>query len=251
MNSSDICWLLRKKYCLPEFSIAFEVGNSTGFATKRHLDAISMSLYPSRGLNLTGYEIKIDRQDLKREISNPDKAEEVAKFLDFFFVVYPKELNVLDLEIPAGWGLIEASEDNLKIIKPPDRISAAPLTRSFVAALFRSMCVEDVFRSNRMIEDKMKTFEADFDRRVKVATDLRRSEHTERIEWTDNLLSDLKSAGFDWKDLRWSEPEFARAIKTAMTHQSLSIDRVERACAIMEQCVVDVRSQMEHLMPAK
>lgn len=251
LDADDIRWLLRKRYCAPEYAIAMEVGNSTGWATSRHLDAIAMGLYPSRGLPLYGIEIKISRGDLKKEIQTPDKAEKISQFLDYFIVVFPEELKVLDLECPPGWGLMSASQDGLKLIKQPEKIESVPLTKSFVAALFRSMYAEDEFRANLMIKEKVdaltKALENDFNSRVQRARDLQRSENDVKIKWADTVINELQTAGFDWRNLRWHEHDFVLAVKAALTYESIAIDGVEIACQMMENTARELRKQVTEI----
>ena len=45
-------------------------------------DAVIMSLWPSRGLELHGVEIKVSRADWKREAADPAKAEAIAAYCD-------------------------------------------------------------------------------------------------------------------------------------------------------------------------
>lgn len=88
MTSSDICAALRERYTQPEWSLFFEVGNGTGGNCRRHADALAMNMYPSRGLSIIGFEIKVSRGDLSRELKNPDKAEAIK--------IYQDEYNILD-----------------------------------------------------------------------------------------------------------------------------------------------------------
>ena len=49
---------LRTRYQAPAYAYLPQVGDSTGYSVHRHADAIVMSLWPSRGLHLMGFEIK-------------------------------------------------------------------------------------------------------------------------------------------------------------------------------------------------
>lgn len=108
MNTVEIESALRAKYAAPEYALIFEVRNGTGFArrTARYADAIAMNLYPSRGLEIIGFEIKASRADWLRELKNPDKAEEIGKFCDRWYVVIGDKDIVKPGELPACWGLI-------------------------------------------------------------------------------------------------------------------------------------------------
>lgn len=83
VTTADICAAMRKTYCQPEWALFFEVGNATGFNARRHADAVAMNMYPSRGLVLHGFEFKASKSDWKRELANPQKAEEIAQYCDY------------------------------------------------------------------------------------------------------------------------------------------------------------------------
>lgn len=121
-----------------EFAFMRQVSNGTGFAARRHLDAIAMSLWPSRGLELLGFEVKCDRSDFRRELKQPEKADDVAKHLDRFYIVAPKDVVPKD-ELPAAWGLYEIGEKTVRKAKEAMMIGEpkAAVPRSFLAAVLR------------------------------------------------------------------------------------------------------------------
>ena len=100
-----------QRYCAPEFALLFEVGNATGFATNRHADAIAMSLWPSRGLALHGFEFKASRSDWVRELKDPAKAETIATFCDYWFLVESDREIVKANALPMTWGLLAPKGD--------------------------------------------------------------------------------------------------------------------------------------------
>ena len=58
-SAADIHAALRLRYAQPEWAIMFEVANGTGAAQRRYADAIAMNLFPSRGLCVHGFEVKV------------------------------------------------------------------------------------------------------------------------------------------------------------------------------------------------
>lgn len=106
MTSADICAALRERYKQPEWSIFFEVGNATGARCDRHADALAMNMYPSRGLSIIGFEIKVSRGDLVRELLKPDKAEPVAQYCNEWWLVTGGNLIKESDVIPATWGVL-------------------------------------------------------------------------------------------------------------------------------------------------
>lgn len=138
LKSSDICAALRDRFKQPEWSLFFEVGNATGGHCRRHADALAMNMYPSRGLSILGFEIKVSRGDLKRELANPDKAEEIARYCDEWYLVVPTGLIKDDDDIPVPWGVMDLSDAGLRVTKKAERLNARPVTKEFMAAVLRS-----------------------------------------------------------------------------------------------------------------
>jgi hypothetical protein len=220
--------------------------------THRHLDAISMNLYRSRGYTLYGFEIKIDRQDLKREIATPDKADAVGRFLDAFYIVYPETMMLLDLDIPVGWGLMSCDENyRLKKVKEAEKITPVDVTRTFLAALFRSMGAEDQYRVDKLAEEKVRaltqSMEDNFASRVRTARDIQRAEQEERIRWADTVINGVMEAGFDWQTLRWSDKAFVRSVKAAMAYNSIAIEKVGHVCEMLENVSSAIRKEMQDI----
>lgn len=138
ITSSDICAALRERYKQPEWCLFFEVANGTGGNAKRHADALAMNMYPSRGLAILGFEIKVSRSDLKRELDNPNKAEEVAQYCNEWWLAVPKGLIKPDDNIPIPWGIIECDNGLLRVTKKAQPLEPKLVTKSFMAAVLRS-----------------------------------------------------------------------------------------------------------------
>jgi len=137
ITSSDIEQLLRNRFCPPEWAFIPQVRNGTGYAQEvRTADAIAMELWPSRGLSLHGFEIKSYRGDWLTELKNPAKAEELAKFCDFWWLVAPKDI-IKPEEIPATWGLMIPFGSTIKIIKEAKQLKPKKIDKLFLAAILR------------------------------------------------------------------------------------------------------------------
>ena len=113
VTSDDIRKALSERYCEPDWYLGFEVGDGCGSEVTRHADAIAICPYPSRGYEALGFEIKVSKQDLKREIEQPAKAEALAKYCNYWFLVVPKGLTE-DIQIPEPWGIIEYIDGKLR-----------------------------------------------------------------------------------------------------------------------------------------
>lgn len=130
---------LRERYAPPEWAFFEQVANGTGYADRerRWADAVAIGIWPSRGLLIHGFEIKVSRSDWKSELAKPDKSEAIQQFCDHWWVVAPRGL-IDPAEMPPTWGLVEVNEKG----KPNTRVNAPKLdattpSKLFMAAIFR------------------------------------------------------------------------------------------------------------------
>ncbi len=137
ISASQIRKSMTKKWAAPEWAIMWEVANSTGARGNRYADAVMMSLWPSRGLELHGVEIKVSLSDWKREAADPTKAEAIAQFCDRWWIHTPKDLIKDVAELPPAWGLREFDGRAWRTINDAERTDVEPVTRGFLAALLR------------------------------------------------------------------------------------------------------------------
>ncbi|GAI18718.1 unnamed protein product, partial [marine sediment metagenome] len=121
-TTEQVLQALRNKYPSDAYAFLTQVGNATGFICNRWADAIAMSLWPSRGLEIIGFEIKVSRSDWVKELKKPDKADTIANYCDSWYLVLGDE-SILRLgELPMEWGLmVPQTKNNLKITVPCKR----------------------------------------------------------------------------------------------------------------------------------
>lgn len=134
---SSIHAALRKRFSPPEWALFFEVRNAAGFDAKRSADAVAVNTWPSRGLEVQGIEVKVDRRDWLRELGQPDKSEAVQQYCDRWWVAVSSDDIVRDGELPPTWGLLVLRGEKLVQKVEAPKLEARPLTRTFVAALLR------------------------------------------------------------------------------------------------------------------
>jgi len=139
VKAHDVLAALRITYCQPEWAMFSEVSDGTGANSRRRADAIAMNMWPSRGLEMRAFEIKVSRSDLKSELKDPAKAEAFAKYCDNFYLVVPKDLITEEMDIPFTWGIITVSNGKCKITKKAvQNTNKVPLTPQFMAGLIRA-----------------------------------------------------------------------------------------------------------------
>jgi hypothetical protein len=191
---------LRKRYCSPEWALLFNVADGTGAVQTRFADAVAMSLWPSRGLELHGMEVKASRNDWQKERSQPDKAETIAAFCDHWWLVAAKGVAKED-EIPPAWGWIEYDDGKLVTVKKSVKTEALAMTRSFLAALLRraSEADEVMLKEAIKVADKEREdrFEKQVAREVKYKTDdaERLRAAVERFEQASGVKIDTYGGG--------------------------------------------------------
>lgn len=155
MTAGELHVLLEKRYPPQQgYVLVREVGNGTGSSCRRHADAVALQCWPSRGLGLDGFEVKVSKSDLRRELEDETKAHEVARFCRRWWLVVADEKVVDGLALPDGWGVLLPSGKGLAVhTKPAERTPEAWPT-TFVAALVRAAWEQrpDVADRSREIE---------------------------------------------------------------------------------------------------
>lgn len=142
LTTPAIMAALRERYAAPEYAFLDQVRSQTGYgpATIRTADGLAMSLYPSRGLELIGCEVKASRSDWLREKKDPAKAEEILRFCDRWYLVVGDESIVQDDELPPPWGLlVPGPRGGLRQKVEAPKLSAEPMTRAMLAGLLRNV----------------------------------------------------------------------------------------------------------------
>lgn len=140
MTESDISELLALKFAPPAWAYLPQVRNGTGWQRSqiRTADGLAMSLYPSRGIELYGFEIKVSRSDWHHELANPEKAEHFFGICDYWWVVAPKEIVLLE-EVPATWGFMALVGKRFKVVKPAPKLQPKQMDRLQLAAIMRNL----------------------------------------------------------------------------------------------------------------
>lgn len=138
-TEQEVVAALAKRHPAPEWAFFPQLRNGTGFAQlPRTADAVAMNCYPSRGLEVHGFEVKTSRNDFLNELKNPDKAESIAKYCDRWWLVVSDPTIVKTGELPATWGQLSMHGGVLRIDAPALPLTPIPLDRLFVASLLRN-----------------------------------------------------------------------------------------------------------------
>lgn len=141
-SESQLVSLIHQKYEGEAYARLAQVRNGTGHrSVTRTADALVMSLWPSRGIHLYGFEVKSSRSDWLHELKKPEKAEEIARFCHFWTLVTANDQVAKLEEIPVTWGWMVPDKTGKKLItlkEPTLHIGQAP-TYEFLASIFRNI----------------------------------------------------------------------------------------------------------------
>ncbi|MES2488517.1 MAG: hypothetical protein V4607_01910 [Pseudomonadota bacterium] len=212
-TAADVRATMREHYSSKEWALMFEVSNDAGFSRSRSADAVAMNLWPSRGLRIHGFEIKVSRSDLIKELTQPEKCEAIAKYCDHWWLVGPREIFADDVlaKIPPSWGIMvyvpavgngtgkPAKTARLSLFKdapflgkPDDRET---LPRGFVACLLRRASEADAADIEAIIEKRIQPVKDQIEDRIKQGIQNRISHNTHALK----ILEDLqKETGIDF-----------------------------------------------------
>lgn len=138
-SAQQIIDALADRFAPPAYAFLPQVRDSTGYSSNpRTADALAMSLWPSRGLELHGFEVKVGRNDWLRELKNPAKAEAIGQFCHRWWIVAPDKLIEL-AEVPPLWGLLVARGKTGRLVqlKAAPAFDATPIDTPFLAAILR------------------------------------------------------------------------------------------------------------------
>ncbi len=138
-SETELLNILAKRFAAPAWSFLRQVSDGTGGHKRRTADAVAMSLWPSNGLDLYGFEVKRTRADLKHELENPDKADAIAKFCRYWYLILADAEIADGLSVPQAWGILvyQGRRGLVQTHKPSPREDVKILDPPMLAAILR------------------------------------------------------------------------------------------------------------------
>lgn len=219
------------------------VRDAAGFNANRTLDAIAMSLWPSRGLLLDGFEIKCSRSDWLRELKDPAKADGFHARLDRFWLVVADPSIVQVGELPTTWGLLVARGGKLvqsvaaPMLRPKSHDLPPAFGRSFLAAMLRATA-----STAAMAPEEIEKAKADAIEHAKVIIEGDLTVARSRVEALEGTIAAFQNAsglslrGLDW---RGRDPgEVGRAVRLVLDGE----DRADRIRQRLEQWITSAEA---------
>ena len=91
LAAHDLFLRLQGTFSAPAYITLEEVRDATGFDGHRTADAMAISLYRSRGKSLWGFEFKVSRNDWLKELKQPEKAESIMRYCNYWGLVVPNK----------------------------------------------------------------------------------------------------------------------------------------------------------------
>jgi hypothetical protein len=235
---------LRTRYPTREYALLEQVANSTGWAGKRWADAIAVSLWPSRGLEILGFEIKVSRGDWKKELADPSKAESIQKHCDRWFIVAPDGM-IEPSELPPTWGLLGVNAKSVATARvAAPKLEPEKLSIEFVAALFR--------RQSEVWEEAMSKAKsdgrADGEATGNPGLANRLALYEQRVaQLEESIRSFQKKSGI--KNFEWRHGEIGDAVRALIDvgHRSSLVDTLTSDAAKYEHLAKGLRNDIETL----
>lgn len=237
MTADELLRMLFVRYQSPEWAFLPQVRNATGFArTTRTADAIALNLWPSRGMELYGFELKSYRGDWIRELKNPAKADEISGYCDRWWVVVAEKEFVQPGELPPTWGLLAPRGGKLIAITEAPKLEAKPLTKAFIAAALRKV-------NESMVP--VASLEAEVAKRVEKAVDHERGRLEHKLTEADELrrrVGEFENASGVEISRAWEGAErIGRAVRQVLDSDPEKIRREiefirDRAARLVEDC---------------
>jgi hypothetical protein len=197
MTSNAVRAALKMRFAAPEWALMFEVANGTGSHIRRYADAVAMNLFPSRGLELHGFEVKVSRGDWQRELKNPAKAETIFQFCDRWWIAAPEGI-VANAELPPTWGLLELKNDKLRQVVAAPKLEPKTLTRTFIAALMRRTSEADLGMVDRLVDTRVREIRARDEETIKRRIDDKTREVSEMLDRVKKIEAAAGISLTDW-----------------------------------------------------
>lgn len=235
--------LLRKRYDDQRGAWVYltEVRNATGYKANSAVDALALSLWPSRGIELHGHEIKVSRGDWLRELKDVKKSQPIQRYCDRWWLVVGDADIVKPGELPPTWGLMVVRGARLVAVKEAPKLEREEWSPTFVAAFCRGF-MKDIEHGwvrkdvHAKLEQSLRDLEPEIEERVKerLAQERRRTEDGEgdRLRRSLEQFEQVTGSKLDaYNGERLGElVNLARVIQSAGRHQTLNyaIDQAER-----------------------
>lgn len=140
MTASDVVKCLKVYFASPAYCLLEQVADGTGARQHRWADAVAMSVWPSRGYDIHGIEVKVSKYDWKNELKQPEKSAAVQQFCNRWWIATPDDTIIAPGELPPTWGwMVCTPKGSMKVIVPAPSLTPKPVSIEFVASILRNV----------------------------------------------------------------------------------------------------------------
>lgn len=225
MKASEVKDLLRDMHSdVSRWVTAEEVPVKTGGGNRR-LDFVAMECWESRGHALWGFEVKVSKADLAREIRDPSKHTCFFECLDYYSIAVPEEIVDVDA-IPEAWGIAVVRDNEIRWRRMPQPLHGDRLLeetpKSFVASFARRAVASsggrDACRQAR---------EQGIEAGKKKAFEEAKYKAKRLQESLDAYETVFKELGLDPLNARWADYERA-VLEEYVAFRELSLSSIKR-----------------------
>jgi hypothetical protein len=176
MNAQEVVKHLKMRFGGEQFAFLEQVADSTGARQRRWADAVAMSVWPSRGYDIHGIEVKVSRYDFLSELKDPEKSAAVQQYCNRWWVATPDESIIQKGEIPPTWGwMVTNGKGGMRVVVEAPPLSPKPISIEFLASVLRNTQKADA---------------AEIERRIYKA---KKEAHQEGVEYQKRQYVDLKT----------------------------------------------------------
>lgn len=88
--------------------------------------------------------MKSSRESWEQDLRNPAKAEEIAQYCHYWWIVAGTDSMVREAELPKGWGLYAVIDRELRVLVQAEELNPKPLAPDFMAYLIRGAIGQQV-----------------------------------------------------------------------------------------------------------
>lgn len=216
--------LISKRHEGDGWLVFYELASRPGFQAKRYADAFALGVWASTKYEGHLYEEKCSREDVKRELRDPSKAEGLGRYATYWWLVISDEKIIDGLVVPGAWGILTPTSRGgsrmLRVVRKAPRLTPRPMDPLFVIAMVRNAMKAWVPRAEHeklreeMHQLAVKRSTADLDESI--AADRR------ELDRLKARIAEFKAAsGIDLldSDYHYSAKPIGNAVKLALEHR--------------------------------
>lgn len=249
IREEDLLNCLHRRYPEPAWAFLPHVRDATGYAGRRTIDALALSLWPSRGIALLGFEIKTARGDWLRELKDPEKADFFAKQCHEFYVVAPNKTVIDPSEVPPAWGFLVLRGKRLFTLKKAEvKTKVKPPSWIFLASLLREVERFQKVRREELIHPSEIAAEVADAVQVQTMSIERQAKRTAlRLKELEEAVSEFRKAS-GVSITRWDGGDIGAAVALVQQHGETHIqDRLKNSARLLRTEADRLDSLLEKL----